>query len=119
MRADSHRSNSSFLISWFWIWEMSSIRRTRRLRRRLSSEMICRYCRSFSGGMVPSRIPSVYPAMVVMGVFSSWDTLAIKSRRWRSVSCRESAMALKDAASSLISLQSPVSCIRTSKSPAA
>ena len=40
-------------------WLTSSIRRTRRLRRRLSSEMICRYCRSFSGGMVPSRIPSV------------------------------------------------------------
>ena len=100
--------------------EMSSIRRTRRLSLRLSSEMICKYCRSFSGGIVPSRMPSVYPAMVVMGVFSSWDTLAIKSRRWRSVSCKESAMALNAAASSPISPPaSSVSCIRTSKLPSA
>ena len=40
IRADSQRSNSSFFISLFCIWEISSIRRTRRLRRRLSSEMI-------------------------------------------------------------------------------
>ena len=42
-----------------WSRDSSSIRRTSRLRRRLSSEMIWRYCRSFSGGMVPSRMPSV------------------------------------------------------------
>jgi len=64
-------------------------------------------------------MPSVYPAMVVMGVFSSWEMLAMNSLRWRSVSARESAMLLKDAASSPISSLRPVSCMRTSKFPAA
>ena len=41
--------------------------------------------------------------MVVMGVFSSWETLATNSLRWRSAWARESAMALKAAASSPIS----------------
>ena len=86
--------------SMAWSWLTSSIRRTRRLRRRLSPEMMRRYCFSFSGGMAPSKMASVYPAMVVMGVFSSWEMLAINSRRCRSVCWRDSAMALKEAASS-------------------
>ncbi len=49
--------------------------------------------------MVPSRIPSIKPAMVVMGVLSSCDTLAMKLRRAFSPEARESAMLLKAAAS--------------------
>ena len=45
-------------------------------------------------------MPSEKPAMVVMGVFSSWEMLVMNSRRWRSVCCRFSAMLLKEAASS-------------------
>ena len=41
--------------------------------------------------MVPSRMPSINPAMVVMGVFSSWDTLATKLRRIPSTEERDTA----------------------------
>ena len=41
--------------------------------------------------------------MVVMGVFSSWDTLAMKSARWLSTFSKELAMELKDSARAPIS----------------
>ena len=53
--------------------------------------------------MVPSRMPSMNPAMVVMGVFSSWDTLATKLRRIPSTEERDTAMAFKAVASSATS----------------
>ena len=52
---------------------------------------------------MPSRMPSAKPAMVVMGVLSSWETLATNSLRFCSAWARESAMALKATASSPIS----------------
>ena len=68
--------------------------------------------------MVPSRMPSAKPAMVVMGVFSSWETLATNSLRFCSAWARESAMALKAMASSPISsLRLVYSVIRVSTSP--
>ena len=45
--------------------------------------------------MVPSRIPSIKPPMVVMGVRRSWDTLAMRSRRWVSMFSMASAIWLK------------------------
>ena len=36
-----------------------------------TAETVCRYSLSFSGGIVPSSIPSTKPAMVVIGVRSS------------------------------------------------
>ncbi len=86
-----------------WSRDSSSIFRTSRDRRLVSEEITWRDSRSFSGGMVPSKIPSAKPAMVVMGVFSSWETLATNSLRFCSAWARESAMALKAAASSPIS----------------
>ena len=77
--------------------------RTSRESRFVSEDMVCRYFFSLSGGMVPSRMPSAKPAMVVMGVFSSWETLATNSLRFCSAWARESAMALKATASSPIS----------------
>ena len=53
--------------------------------------------------MVPSKMPSAKPAIVVIGVFSSWETLATNSLRFCSAWARESAMALKAMASSPIS----------------
>ena len=87
--------------------DRSSIRRTRRDSRRVSDTMIWRDSRSRSGGMVPSRMPSAKPEMVVMGVFSSWDTLAMNSDRWLSTLAREFAMVLKDSARVLISSHRP------------
>ena len=69
--------------------------------------------------MVPSRMPSAKPAMVVMGVLSSWLTLAMNSLRSSSLRSSESAMALKElvsAASSSVPLSSRT---RTEKSPCA
>ena len=94
-----------------------SMCRTRRLRRRVSSAMVARYLSSSSLGMVPSRIPSAKPAMVVMGVLSSCETLAMNSLRSSSLRSSESAMALKElvsAASSSVPLSSRT---RTEKSP--
>ena len=99
--------------------ERLSICRTRRLRRRVSSAMVARYLSSWSLGMVPSRMPSAKPAMVVMGVLSSWLTLAMNSLRSSSLRSSESAMALKElvsAASSSVPLSSRT---RTEKSPCA
>ena len=62
--------------------------------------MVCSAARSLSGGMVPSRMPSEKPAMVVMGVLSSWEMLATNSLRRASLLAMESAMALKASASS-------------------
>ena len=42
-----------------------------------------------------------------MGVFSSWDTLAMNSDRWLSTLAREFAMVLKDSARVLISSHRP------------
>ena len=98
----SVRSNVSWAVTVLWVRALSrdrsSIRRTRRLSRRVSDTTICRYSFSRSGGMVPSKIPSAKPAMVVMGVFSSWETLAINSARWLSTFSRELAIALKASA---------------------
>ena len=57
----SHTSNGAFVRvrSRDWSCETSSMRRTRRDRRRASSEMMRRYSFSCSGGIVPSRMPSV------------------------------------------------------------
>ncbi len=82
-----------------------------------SSETICRYLSCSPCGMVPSRIPSIKPAMVVMGVFSSWETFAIKLRRIPSEFVREFAILLKDTASCPIS-SSLETGTRTEKSPA-
>ena len=97
--------------------ERLSIWRTSRLRRRVSSAMVARYLSSSSLGMVPSRMPSAKPAMVVMGVLSSWETFAMNSLRSSSLRSSESAMALKElvsAASSSVPLSSRT---RTEKSP--
>ena len=53
--------------------------------------------------MVPSRMPSMKPAMVVIGVRSSWETLAVKERRATSVVASEVAILLKEIASCPIS----------------
>ena len=65
---------------------------------------------------MPSRIPSIKPAMVVMGVFSSWETLAMKLRRVPSEEDSEAAMLLNATASSPIS-SSLVTGTRREKSP--
>ena len=59
-RMDSERSKGFFCLmrSRLCSCDTSSIRRTSRLKRRLSSEMIRRYCFSSSGEMTPSKIPS-------------------------------------------------------------
>ena len=97
--------------------ERLSMWRTSRLRRRVSSAMVARYLSSSSLGMVPSRMPSAKPAMVVIGVFSSCETLAMNSFLSSSLRSSESAMALKElvsAASSSVPLSSRT---RTEKSP--
>ena len=66
--------------------------------------------------MVPSKIPSTKPEMVVMGVLRSWETLAMKEARICSFLSSESAMLLKAMASSAIS-SSPTTRTRTSKCP--
>ena len=43
-------------------------------------------------------MPSAKPEMVVMGVLSSWETLAMNSLRWVSTLDREAAMELKASA---------------------
>ena len=98
----SDTSNCSWAVTFSADWrrDRSSIRRTRRESRRVSEEMVCSAARSLSGGMVPSRMPSEKPAMVVMGVLSSWEMLATNSLRRASLLAMESAMALKASASS-------------------
>ena len=101
-------------------WEAESISRTSRDRRRVSSRMEIRYFSSSSLGMVPSRIPSAKPAMVVMGVRSSWEMLAMNSLRRFSEDSRESAILLKESISAPISSSGSPSCrTRTEKSPLA
>ena len=51
-----------------------------------------------------------------MGVFSSWETLAVKLRRVDSITAREEAMELKAAASMAIS-SSPSTGTRMENSP--
>ena len=63
------------------------------------------FCRD--RGMVPSRMPSAKPEMLVMGVFSSWDTLATNSRRLFSDCSTESAILLKASARASISWMPP------------
>ena len=62
------------------IFERLSIETTSRERRLTSFETIVRYSPCCSFGIVPSRIPSIKPLMVVIGVFNSWDTFATKLR---------------------------------------
>ena len=100
-----------------WSRDRSSIDRTSRDSRRVSDEIILRYSFSFSGGIVPSRIPSAKPAMVVIGVLSSWETLATNSLRRCSLLARESAMALNASASSPTSSFRLPTLTRTSSSP--
>ena len=70
--------------------------------------------------MVPSRMPSAKPEMVVMGVLSSWETLAMNSLRRFSAASRESAILLKESMSAPISSVESYSCLtRTEKSPRA
>ena len=69
--------------------------------------------------MVPSRMPSAKPAMVVMGVLSSCETLAMNSLRCCSERSRQSAMLLKDVVSAASSSVPLSSRTRTEKSPCA
>ena len=79
-----------------------------------------RYFSSSSLGIVPSRMPSAKPAMVVMGVRSSWEMLAMNSLRRSSALSRESAILLKESISAPISSVGSSSCLtRTEKSPLA
>ena len=112
-------SNCSWAVTFSADWSRlrSSIRRTSRESRRVSLEMVRNASSSRSGGMVPSRMPSAKPAMVVMGVLSSWETLATNSLRRASDLARASAMLLKASASSpTSSLRLPTST-RVSNSP--
>lgn len=63
-------------------------------------------------------MPSMKPAMLVIGVFSSCETLAIKERRTVSCWAKLSAMLLKAIASLPISSRS-LTGTRTLKSPRA
>ena len=89
---------------------------TRRASLFVSSSTILRYVSRFSGGIVPSMIPSTKPEMVVIGVRSSCETFAIKLERISSRLFRLSTMALKFAESSAISLSPSVDTL-TSKFP--
>ena len=115
----SETSNCSWAVTRSLDWRRlrSSIFRTSRESRRVSEEMTFRYSFSRSGGMVPSRMPSAKPAMVVMGVLSSWEMLATNSLRLASAWAMESAMALKASASSPTSSHRPVQSTRVSYSP--
>ena len=68
--------------------------------------------------MVPSKMPSIKPAMEVIGVFSSWETLAMNCAAWiqHAIYVRDRAMLLKDMASWPIS-SSLSMLIRVVKSP--
>ena len=61
-------------------------------------------------------MPSMKPAIVVIGVFSSWETLATKLRFMLSLLESESAMLLNESASWPIS-SLEVTGTRTEKSP--
>ena len=93
--------------------------RTRRDSRRVSSAIVARYLSSSSLGIVPSRMPSAKPAMVVIGVFSSCETLAMNSLRRCSEASSESAMELNAETSAPTSSVRPSSFTRTEKSPCA
>ena len=115
----SETSNCSWGVTYSadWSRERSSIFRTSRDRRLVSEEMTFRYSRSRSGGMVPSRMPSAKPEIVVMGVLSSWEMLATNSLLRASDWAMLSAMALKASASSPTSSQRPPQLTRVSYSP--
>ena len=112
-------SNSAgwIFISPLSMRDRSSMDFTSRDRRLTSLETTSRYFFCSPWGMVPSKIPSMNPAMVVMGVFSSWETLAIKLRRIPSEFVSEFAMLLKERASCPNS-SVLVTGTRTEKSPA-
>ena len=112
-------SNSAgwIFISPLSMRDRSSMDFTSRDSRFTSLDTTCKYFSCSFWGMVPSRMPSINPAMVVMGVFSSWDTLAIKLLRIPSELVSEFAMLLKDRAS-CPSSSVLVTGTRTEKSPA-
>ena len=69
--------------------------------------------------MVPSSMPVTKPEMEVMGLRSSWDTLATNSRRLLSVWPSLSAIRLKAWASSTVSGAARSVGTRAVKSPSA
>ena len=86
----------------------------------VSSRMETKYLRSCSGGIVPSRIPSANPAIVVIGVRSSCEIFAINSLLRFSACSSESAILLNESMSAPISSVVSVVCFtRTEKSPLA
>ena len=101
----SFKSNSdtSSLYSLDDIFDISSISLTIFVRRFDSSSTILRYSFSFSGGIVPSKIPSINPEILVIGVLSSCDTSLINSLLVSSNASMESAIKLKLDASCPIS----------------
>ena len=113
---ESYYNSAAFALAR----DTSSISRTSLDRRLVSSRMETRYFLSSSGGIVPSRIPSANPAIVVIGVRSSWEILAINSLRRFSACSRESAILLNESISAPISsVVSAVCFTRTEKSPLA
>ena len=104
-RMASARSKGFFSISFSPVvsLEASSVWEIMRESRRVSADTIRRYSSCLSAGIVPSRIPSTKPVMVVMGVLSSWVMLATNSWRMFSVFSMFSAISLKALPSSAIS----------------
>jgi hypothetical protein len=66
----------------------------------LDLETIVKYCLCISGGIVPSKIPSTNPPILVIGVLSSCDTFAIKLFLELSSPSRDFAILFIAAASS-------------------
>ncbi len=98
--------------------DISSILLVSLARRPISSLTTARYLSWLSGGIVPSLIPSTNPFMLVIGVLSSWATLAMKLERDFSFLSTKSAIRLKVRAILAIS-SSPSTASLTEKSPRA
>ena len=82
--------------------------------------MEVRYFSSLSFGIVPSRIPSAKPAIVVIGVLSSWATFDMNSDLLSSAFSSESAIVLKDSIRTPISSSTSSALLTlTEKSPLA
>ena len=106
--------------AWARAWLTDSISRTRRLSRLVSSRMARRYFSCSSGGIVPSKMPSAKPEIVVIGVRSSCEMFPINSLRRFSERSSESAILLKESISIPISLEgSRIWRTRAEKSPLA
>ena len=71
---------STFAVSMLCMRERSSMRLTSLESRLVSSAMTAMYFCESSCGIIPSRRPSANPEIVVMGVFSSWETFSTNSR---------------------------------------